>query len=329
MRIIVSHSKAPWSLGDYCMRALAKLGHEIIPHDYLASAHKYGLPGHAVSKLVLGDALPNRRLLSLAKKEKPDLVLVLKGEVLEPFTIESLKKRGIKTANWCMDSPFHPLYSSPKVARSIRLYDSFFTPVKDMEKRLMALGFDNARFLPFACDPEIHKPAELSGAEHEAFGSNLCFVGTYYPEREALLSGLERFGLKIWGNEWQNCESESLKKSATMRPANGQNMSRVFTASKIAIGTHQEQSMGSLTMRAFEAPACGGFMLVDDRPDLRLFYAKNEMASYRTKKEMLNLIDYYLRNEKERKTMAQRARKKAIQKHTYVHRIKQMLKDLE
>src|SRR3989344_5306290 len=328
MRIIVSHSEAPWSLVEYCMRALAKLGHDVIPHDYLATAHRYGMPGHAVSKL-LADALPNRRLLSLAKNEKPDIVLVLKGEVLEPSTIGSLKKRGIRTANWCMDSPFHPLYSSSKVVKSIKLYDSFFTPVRDMEKRLRSLGFPNARFLPFGCDPEIHRPVELSQAEREVFGSNVCFIGTYYPERESLLSGMEKFGMKIWGNEWQNCETEALKKCAMMRPANGLDMARVFSASKIAIGTHQEQSMGSLTMRAFEAPACGGFMLVDDRPDLRLFYAKNEMASYRTKKEMLNLIDYYLRNEKERKTMAQRARKKAIQKHTYVHRIKQMLKDLE
>ncbi|MBI4014494.1 MAG: glycosyltransferase [Candidatus Aenigmarchaeota archaeon] len=328
MRILVSYSKIPASLGDYCVNALRRLGYEVFTHDYLGAAHTLGLPGHAINKVVLKERLPNSQILAMAKRLAPDVVLIMKGEVFEPRTIQTLKEHA-KVANWCMDSPFHEKYSSQKVVKSIGLYDCFFTPVSDMKRRLQSFGFDNARFLPFACDPEMHKSVTLSKEEKFSLGSDVCFVGTYYPEREILLSGLEKFGLKIWGNEWQRCADENVKKCATLRAANGMVMTKVFNASRIAIGTHQEQSMGSPTMRVFEAPACGTFMLTDWRTDLPLFFSSGEMASYRTKRELLEKTEYYLTHEKERKAMARRAQRKAQKKHTYDIRMKQMIKELE
>lgn len=327
MRILVSYSKIPASLGDYCVNALRRLGHEVFTHDYLGAAHRFGMPGHALNKVVLKESLPNSQILATAKRLAPDIVLIMKGEVFEPRTIQKLKECA-KVANWCMDSPFHEKYSSQKVVKSIGLYNRFFTPVSDMERRLQSFGFDNARFLPFACDPTVHKTVEL-GEEKTALSSDVCFVGTYYPEREILLSGLERFNLKIWGNEWQHCTDENVKKCATLKPANGMAMTKVFNASRIAVGTHQEQNMGSPTMRVFEAPACGTFMLTDWRQDLPLFFAGNEMASYKTKRELLEKMEYYLAHEKERKAMARRAQTKAQTKHTYDIRMKQVITELE
>jgi spore maturation protein CgeB len=327
MKIVVSYSKIPYSLGYYCIKAFRKLGHEVIEQDYLAARHNYGLVGHAISKLVFREKGPNKELLQLVEQENPDIVFILKGEVFAPETLRKIKEKGVKLINWCMDSPFHPSYSSEKLQNSIGIYDHFFTPVKDMEKRLKGMGYDNAKFLAFACDPDTHKSVKLTEIEKEEFGSNVTFVGTYYPEREALLSGLEKFGLKIWGNEWNNCISD-LKRSATMKTAEGEDMSRVFSASKIAIGTHQEQSMGSLTMRAFEVPAAGGFLLVDEREDLRKFFTKGEMDSYKDKKELLKKVEYYLKNEKKREQMAKRAQTKA-RKHTYVHRMRDVVKSIK
>jgi len=327
MRILVSYSKIPASLGDYCVNALRRLGHEVFTHDYLGAAHAFGLAGHAVNKVVLKESLPNSQILAMSKRLEPDIILIMKGEVFEPRTISALKEHA-KVVNWCMDSPFHEKYSSLKVQKSIGLYDRFFTPVSDMERRLQSFGFDNARFLPFACDPTVHKNVALSEEEKNALGSDVCFVGTYYPEREILLSGLEKFGLKIWGNEWQRCTDKNVKKCATLRAANGTAMTKVFNATRIAIGTHQEQSMGSPTMRVFEAPACGTFMLTDWRADLPMFFTSKEMASYKTKRELLEKTEYYLAHEKERTAIARRAQTKARAKHSYDIRMKQMIKEL-
>jgi spore maturation protein CgeB len=329
MKILVSYSKIPGSLGNYCINAFKKIGHEVFEHDYLSIPHKYGIAGHSVSKFILKEKLPNKDLLKKVDEIKPDVVFILKGEVFYPKTLVKIKSKGIKIANWCMDSPFHPLYSSTKLVKSIHLYDKFFTPVQLMEKFLKKFGFENSKFLPFACDPDIHRTINIMDSEKEYFGSDVCFVGTHYPEREILLSGLEKFNLKIWGNGWSNCLNSSVKKYATLKPANNMDMVRVFNASKIAIGVHQEQSMDSPTMRVFEAPACGIFLITDYRENLRNFFTTKEMVSYKNKKEMKDLLEYYLENYKERKKMSRKAQKKSMGTHSYSNRMKDVIYSLK
>ena len=59
-----------------------------------------------------------------------------------------------------------------------------------------------------------------------------------------------------------------------------------------------------------------------------MFLRSKEMASYKTKRELLEKTEYYLAHEKERTAIARRAQTKARAKHSYDIRMKQMIKEL-
>jgi spore maturation protein CgeB len=53
---------------------------------------------------------------------------------------------------------------------------------------------------------------------------------------------------------------------------------------------------------------------------------QQEIAVFGSKKELFSRIDYYLAHDDERRAIAARARIKILEKHTYDHRIAEILK---
>ena len=78
---------------------------------------------------------------------------------------------------------------------------------------------------------------------------------------------------------------------------------------------------GQLKGRNFEVPGCGGFLLTDPAEDLDRYYeAGKEIATFRTVREMINRARHYLKNEEERRAVAEAGRARTLREHTYVHR---------
>ncbi len=74
----------------------------------------------------------------------------------------------------------------------------------------------------------------------------------------------------------------------------------------------------------------GGFELVDYKSALEeLFDPEKEIVYYKDNKELLEKIDYYLNNEKERQKIAERGHRRVEREHTYKHRVEKILKDYE
>jgi len=82
-----------------------------------------------------------------------------------------------------------------------------------------------------------------------------------------------------------------------------------------------------LNMRFFEALCSGGLLLTDKITNgvQELFAEKFHYVNYRSKKDAIAKINYYLKNEKKRKLIALRGQKSAIKHHTYWHRTKKIL----
>lgn len=80
-----------------------------------------------------------------------------------------------------------------------------------------------------------------------------------------------------------------------------------------------------MPLRVFDIMGAGGFLLSNFQSDfLDYFVPGDDFAFYDSQKDLIDKIDYYLRNDAERTQMAASAHKKVQEAHTFVHRIKEM-----
>lgn len=99
----------------------------------------------------------------------------------------------------------------------------------------------------------------------------------------------------------------------------------VYKCSKINLNMSLRSIKSGMPLRVFDIMGAGGFLLSNFQSDfLDCFIPGDDFAFYDSHKDLVDKIEYYLRNEEERKQMAASAHKKIQRAHTFVHRIKEM-----
>ncbi len=322
------------SLTEYIERAIVSLGHNLEIFDY----RRFLIPGRIRQKIPFLEtwdiARINSCLVNKVKKFRPDLLLVSGGWTIYPETISKIRRLGnIITVNWIADYPLK-FETYLKVFPS---YDYFFTSGTDALERCEEARY-KGRWLPFACDPEIHKPLPLTEEESKKYGSEISFVGSLYSERVEVLEKLSEFNLGIWGIGWEHLPADSpLRKFVRGGIVEPKEWVKIFNASKIVLNiigvqcdvpypiVDQKHSYMTNT-KVFEILGCGAFQLVKKKKDvLRLFVPGEHLVCYENIDDLKRLIPYYLKNSNERERIAQKGREVVLEKHTYKQRIEELL----
>jgi spore maturation protein CgeB len=102
-----------------------------------------------------------------------------------------------------------------------------------------------------------------------------------------------------------------------------------YNACRVNLNATSLQMGGAVNQRAFDVPACGGFLLTDQQEELsELFEEGKEVITYKEKGEIPELVRFYLDNSDKRKTVAQRARDRVLSQHTYRHRLNSMIESM-
>lgn len=100
----------------------------------------------------------------------------------------------------------------------------------------------------------------------------------------------------------------------------------VFKQSRINLNITLRGIQSGVPLRAFDIMGSGGFLLSDFQADyLDLFVPGEDFVYYKDQKDLLEKIEYYLRNEDERRQIAQNGHDKVAAGHTYRHRVREML----
>lgn len=82
------------------------------------------------------------------------------------------------------------------------------------------------------------------------------------------------------------------------------------------------QSSAAVNQRAFDVPACGGFVVSESSPALdELFEPGLEAVSYQNDEDMLLQISRWLKDKQGRHRIMLAARKRILAQHTYEHRL--------
>lgn len=103
-------------------------------------------------------------------------------------------------------------------------------------------------------------------------------------------------------------------------------MPLVFKQSKINLNLTSRSIQSGVPLRAFDIMGAGGFLLSNYQEDfLDHFIPGEDFVYYESKKDLLSKVDYYLRHEDERQTIAENGHGKVVSEHTYRHRVCEML----
>ncbi|MGE4293360.1 MAG: glycosyltransferase [Desulfovibrio sp.] len=103
----------------------------------------------------------------------------------------------------------------------------------------------------------------------------------------------------------------------------------VYVSADVNFNCTSTQMKGAVNQRVFDVPACGAFLLTDERDQLaRLFEPGSEAACYADIDEIPELLERWLRTPKERKRLVERARKRVLAQHTYELRLESLLAEM-
>lgn len=330
MKIIFSSHHNPHfpTITEYIEAAIRNLGHELSVFE----DRQHIIPGRIRTRLPFVNQLDqkviNKKLLALAEEVKPDIVIIAGGHRIAAQTIRYFKSIGVISVLWTIDAPcyFQPIIDTAPC------YDYIFCQGTEAVELLTRAGIAGARWLPMACDPDEHHPVECTAAEKKEYGSDVVFVGSYYPNRETLFQNLVDYDFAIWGPGWNRLDRASplyrYVREAHTTPAE---WLKIYSSSKIVLATHYRDPQNRFPVyqaspRVFEALACRAFVLCDNQKDVfSLFQKGQDLVCFDEASELIAQIDHYLAYPQECEKIAAFGRQTVIAGHTYRHRIKELL----
>ena len=258
-----------WSLGRYCEKAFKQLGHSVAISDFRARS--------------LTDA-----------DLSGDLVFVIKGSSdIIPF----LTRVKVKKALWFPDDPHGeslPVLLAP-------YFDYIFTGHKPQVEWYNAQGL-SAFWLPFACDPDVHRPFWALRKY------DFVFIGNLDSDRQSFF-------------EWLSKSFSVLFRAGVFL----EDMSRAYCSGGIGINISKAKE---ITMRVFEIMACNVLLFTDSSDncisDLGLLPEEHFVVYSR--ENVINLGKKYLCNGSLQAKIARNGYELVRECHTYKHRMQELLR---
>jgi len=322
-----------YNLEHYVFMNLKTMGHDVRFYGYrrklgaLSNPIRMGVSRSSVLKSIADSTLfskMNSEIKEIASQFTPDLVLVMKGEFMRSDTVNWFNAEiGSQTALWYPDDP---RFFGSLVEHIAGNYDRVFTTSPRAVEMYKSIGVKNISVISFACEPTIHRTIDLSNNDKTRYGCDVCFIGTWTPKRARIISRLGVFRTKVYGPYWRRF----FKGFATNDAIWGNESVKAYNAARIVLNIHEESDLlYKPNMRVFEAPGARSFLLTDRPKGLEKFFSVGkELDCYDNSSELVELVKYYLGDEKLRTELATAGQKRAYSDHTYHTRITSLLDSL-
>jgi spore maturation protein CgeB len=284
-RILLVGHPGETHLGGHLMRAAAALG---VDARLLDAGQAYDGPawrrranwwlrGHRPSRL---DAF-TRLVVSAAKEAPIDLVLTTGLAPVSAAGLRALSADGVPLANYLTDDPWNPAHRASWFFAALRTYDRVFSPRRANVADLTGLGGPAVSYLPFAYDPDVHRPpSTITPEDRRQYDADVMFAGGADRERVATMRPILEAGLRValYGGYWD-------RHAATRASARGfldaDGIRRAATVARLCVCLVRRANRDGHAMRSFEIPAIGGCPLVEDTAEHRaIFGADGEAVAY-------------------------------------------------
>src|ERR1017187_5902999 len=197
LKILYATQLSPNDSSLYRLWALERLGHRVVPLNAYEYVPRNKLMVQITGRLAVGPSVNrlNRDLLSMAERERPDLVWADKLLGMQPKTLDKLRSMGIATVSYMIDNAFGPrkdpgwrLYM-----KDIPHYDLHVIQRDVNFAHYMARGARDAIKIQTAYEPTVHFPPPEGWSDANR-DRDVSFVGTPYDDRAQTLEWLAGLG---------------------------------------------------------------------------------------------------------------------------------------
>lgn len=272
-RILLVGSTRQGSLENAYFRALSRVGQDVSIYDL--DTDRYFFRGSSL----LVRALNNKVVAKLAGRRAEsqfqrflsgqggrfEAIVVFKGAELSRGALDAARARAGE-AIWINLNPDDPLNVASKgstnrnILRALDFYDVYCTWTVSLVEKLLLHGCRRVEVIPFGYDVQFHRPPESGIAIQPGVVS---FIGAWDKDREAALTSLREFDLRVYGLGWDRVHRRSsLRGRIIARNLYGNELAIAIANAAASINLLRPQNRNSHNMRSFEIPAVGGLMLV-------------------------------------------------------------------
>lgn len=276
-----------------------------------------------LTRRMTGEAY-RQKLLDACRALKPDVFLTIKGVGVTAELLQKVKDMGARTIMYYPD--FH--FEHPGVAvDSFDEYDLFVTTKTfQVEHLTRRLGADRVAYVPHGYVAAVHQPLFETFAEtnHQ---SDALYIGNHSDFKQQWLESLARhddsLDLRIVGGRWRTRAASGPLADKDINDARtGLAYAREIQSARINIALHMGPTTSGwgdlVSTRSFEIPACRGFMLHIDNPEIReLFEPGVEIDVFATPEELADKIAFYLSRPELRARMIERAYARCVPAYSY------------
>ena len=268
----------------------------------------------------------NVELLQAIDRMHPDLVLVIATSGVRAGTLAQAKVVSPRTRIYMLypDSP-HGLDGDR--INCLRFCDRVTVSTPAWVEPFRKLGAERVHYLPFAADTGLYAAARAADATPRW---EVGFVGTWRPEREAVLEGFKEFALAVWGGGYWKARSNphgTVRARWTGHEAVGSAMAGACAQTAVMLNILDPITWPGPNMRSFELPACRAFVLSQRSPAiLELFREGEDIECFDSLDEARDKVRHYIARPEERRRIAANAYDRVVLGgHTYDDRVTTLL----
>lgn len=245
--------------------------------------------------------------------------------------------QGIPTVFWNKEDPPH--YED--FLECARLFDHVFTTdVNKIPDYIRDLGHDRVAVLPFAAQPAVHNPSRPRNGFHER---DVAFGGMYFahkfPERreqmDLLLGGANdvspklQTGLEIFSRYLGEDERYQFPEPLDQRVVGSLSYDQMLTAYKayrVFLNVNSVVNSPSMcARRIFEITASGTPVISTPSRAIREYFSEDQLVVVKDREHAGDAVRALVRSPELADRMVHRAQREVWSKHTYGHRVEQIL----
>lgn len=263
-----------------------------------------------------------QQLQAAMRPARWDILLSIQG-TLDRQTVTQLRRQSprLRVIYWWGD--ILTAQAQARIHEAAGFADTLLVSYLGSYRALKPAYQDKLVYFPFGVSPEFHTTGTLSARDRKRFTADVAFVGTYYPERCALIRYLDTqldSPVSVWGRGWRKCRGISHHGALSLADS-----LKVYHCSRISLNLHHVDTPDGFNMKYYEIPAAGGFQICDWQPLMDSTAPDRRPVACRSLPEFAAQVHHYLVHEQQRRHISATLSQAVFSTADYQDRLEQLL----
>lgn len=254
----------------------------------------------------------------LIANSKYDLVFVDNGSIISSELLRYIREKSAYIVNFNHDDAFgmRDMKRFSLLKQAVPDYDLIVVVREENIFEAFSYGAKKVMHTFRTFDVEEHASAPYAGYSAHAINIDVCFIGTWMPNRGKFISRLNDLGvpISIFGSGWHKApEWKNIKKLWKSGHLNSSAYKSTVQRSKICLGLLAHENRDRHTTRSLEIPALGSVLCAERTTEhLQLYEEGVEAVFWSSAEECATLCLKLLSDESLRKSIAMAGRRRAL-----------------